>query len=99
MTSLVEIERGQVVERRYEFAMIRTERLFDQRQRSFVEWLGLAVAALHPVELAEIVQRDGEAGMIGAERPFANRQQALRERNRLGISSRPVKLRHSFVEL
>jgi hypothetical protein len=51
---LVEVEQGQVVERRGDIGVIGAERLLIDRDAPLVERLGVRVAALGPVELGQV---------------------------------------------
>ena len=67
--------------------MIGTERLLADSQRSFVERLGIGVAALVDVERSQIVQRPGDVGMIRSKRLLVDRQRPLIEWLGFGVAA------------
>jgi hypothetical protein len=78
--------------------MIGTERLLVDLQRSFIEWLGLGVAALVVVESSQVEKRLCDITMVGTERFLANRQRSLIERLRIDVAALRQVERSEFVE-
>jgi hypothetical protein len=67
--------------------MVRSERLFADRQGAFVERLGLGVAALFQVDAGQLAQASGDIRMVGSKRLLEDRQGALVQRLRLGVAA------------
>ena len=84
--ALSEINSRQIVQAVCNVEMVGTERLFPNRQSTFVKLLGIGVAALLPVEVGQIVQTVGDGGVVGAQCFFADRQSAPVQRLGLGTA-------------
>jgi hypothetical protein len=63
--------------------------LFQDRDRSAVQRLGLGVPALAAIQHRHIIQRRRDIAMVRTEGLLDIRQQPLRKRDRFGIFCRP----------
>ena len=75
----------QVVEGLAHVGVVRTERLFADRQRVLVQPLRFAVVALRPIQVGQIVQALAHVGVVRTERLLADRQCAFVEPLRLRV--------------
>jgi hypothetical protein len=88
-----EINSRQIVQAVCNVEMVRAQRLFPNCQSTFVELLGLGIAAFLPVECGQIGEAVGNIGMVWAERFVTDRQRPFVERLSLGRKAlAPVKL-------
>jgi len=81
-----EINSRQIVQAVCNIEMVGAERLFPNRQSTFVKLLGIGVAALLSVEVGQIVQTVGYGRVVGAQCSLADRQSAPVQRLSLGTA-------------
>ena len=78
--------------------MVGAEGLLLDRQRAFVERLGLGVLALGVVELGQVVQACGHSGMVLPNIILRNFQRLLRDDERTVVLAHSMELHHFSIE-